>query len=352
MGRLFAMVMLFASSAGAQSQECSTVDNDADRLRCFDAKFPRKPDTAPAASSTAASAGAPLFEPPSAEKAAALPRFLKNFKLANEAAPSGALRADPASFSYAKLNNTQYSTAQAALIWEPAESWFPTDSYFATYGWGPIASYSINRNSLTTKQADTRQGGVGLYGTLFRISAPKNEGQLIAPIALGMVTKVEAAYRRNKVDDTESSVHTMDNWFVSRWFFDGIPYTEAFAWFVTPRLGFQLDDRKRAKPGSPLGETRAVFSQIKADLFPGMLSDRMKVSLLTQRYIDVSASDGLSKRYETFTKVGVDFILYPPRAPGMMFQPSIGLERSHGADLLSGLPKQGLTQLVFKLKVN
>lgn len=352
MKSLFAALVLLAAFAGAEAQECNTLDNDAERLRCYDVKFPRKPATAAVAVAPQASASAPGIEPPPAEKATVLPRFLKNFKLANEATPSGALRTDPASFSYAKLNSEEYSTVQAALIWEPAESWFPKDSYLATYGWGPIASYSINRNSLSTKRADSRQGAVGLYGTLFRISAPKEDGALIAPIALGMVTKLEAAYRRNKVDDTESSIYTLDNWFVSKWLFDGIPYTETFAWFVTPRLGLQLDDRKRVKPGSPLGETRAVFGQIKADLFPGMLSDRMKVSLLAQRYVDLSASDGLAKRYETFAKVGVDFILYPPRAPGATLQPSIGLERSYGADLLSGLPKQGLTQLVFKLKVN
>jgi len=347
---------------GAAAQECNTIKGDADRLLCYDARFPRTADPTSAAPSQPtgaqvaptpqSAASTPTVETPTVETASKLPRFLKNFKLANEATPSGALRTDPANFSYAKLNNEEYSTVQAALVWEPAESWFPAGSYLADYGWGPIASYSLNRNSLTTKRADVSQGAVGLYGTLFRIKGEKISGQLIAPIALGMVTKLEAAYRRNKVDDTKSTIYTLENWLVSSHLYGGIPYSDAFAWFVTPRLGYQVDDRQRAKAGSPTGETKAVFGQLRAELFPGAIFDRMKLTLLAQRYVDVSASGGIAERAETFSKIGVEFLLYPPRAQGLAIQPSLALERSYGADLLSGLPKQGLTQLSFKLKLN
>ena len=144
----------------------------------------------------------------------------------------------------------------------------------------------------------------------------------------------------------------MDNWLISRSLYDGIPYSSNLAWFITPRFGLQLEDRRHAKAGDPLGERRAVFGQLKADLYPGVLSDRVRISLLAQRYVDLSASDGLAERAETFAKAGVELLLFPPRLQNAVIQPSIALERSYGADLLNGLPKQGLTQVVLKLKLN
>jgi hypothetical protein len=340
------------SAATTWGQECNSIEGSADRLICYDAKFPRTVTTPDAIPPPVAPAVIPTFDPPPVETGTKLPAFMKNFKLANEATPSGSLRSDPASFSYAKLNGEEFSTVQAALIWAPSDSWFPAGSYLADYGWGPIASFSMNRNSLSTKRADVRQGAFGFYGTLFRIHGTKEPGTLIAPIALGVVTKFEAAYRRNKVDDTESVIYTMDNWFVSRSMYDGIPYSSRLAWFITPRFGLQLDDRRHAKAGDPLGERRAIFGQLKADLYPGAISDRMKISLLAQRYVDLSSSNGLTERAETFAKAGVEFLLYPPRLQNAVLQPSIALERSYGADLLNGLTKQGLTQLVLKLKIN
>jgi hypothetical protein len=352
MRQALAVTIAALVAASAYGQECNTIKSDADRLLCYDGKFPRESGAPQVGASPATPASAPSVEPPPVESAVTLPPFMKNLRLANETTPSGTLRSDPATLSYAKLNGEEYSTMQAALIWEPGESWFPEGSYLRKYGWGPIASISINRNSLSTKRADVRQGAVGLYGTAFRISGQKEPGTLVAPIALGMVTKFEVAYRRNKVDGTKSAIYTADNWFVSRWLFDGIPYSDKLAWFVTPRIGLQLDDRRRVKAGNPVGETRSVFGQLKTELFPGAISDRMKVTLLAQRYVDLSASDGISERAETFAKAGVEFLLYPPRLQNAVVQPSIGIERSYGADLLNGLPKQGLTQLVFKLKLN
>ena len=111
--------------------------------------------------------------PPAVEQPWVLPRVLQNFKLARETSPCGALRAEPAAVSYAKLTGNEYSPAQAALIWEPNESWFPRDSYLANKRWGPVASYSVNRNSLPAKRSDVCQGAVGLYGVLFRLSAQR-----------------------------------------------------------------------------------------------------------------------------------------------------------------------------------
>lgn len=340
---VFSLAMLGATSC-AWAQECNTIESDVGRLKCFDAKFPR----AAAMQAVAAPTG---IAPPPAESSVTLPRFLKNVKLANEATPLGTLRTEPASFGYSKLNSEEYSVAQAALVWEPAESWFPARSYFSEYGWGPYASISLNRNTLTTKRADTRQGAVGLFGTLFSISAQKEPDQLIAPIALGVLSKVEAAQRRNKVDGTESVLYTWDNWVTSKWLFGGIPYTERFAWFVSPRIGLQTEDRRHAKAGNPLGTTKSVFGQLRVDLFPGAISDRMKIGLTAQRYVDLSADAGVPERAETFGKASVELLLAPPRASNTV-TPSLALERSYGADLINGTPKQGLTQLVFKLKLN
>jgi len=350
--------LVFAAAVGsfvcgpAWGQECNTIESDAERLRCFDKQFPRASTAAVAGPESAASSPMDGTPPPEVGKPWTLPRFLQNFRLANETAPSGALRAEPAAFSYAKLNGTEYSTSQAALIWEPSESWFPQDTYLARNGWGPVASYSINRNSLPAKKSDVRQGAVGLYGVLFRIAADKEPGEITRKTLFGVLTKIDAAYRRNRVDDTKSMVYTIDNIAESRWLFDGIPYGDKFAWYLTPRFGLQAEDRQHVKSGNPKGETHSLFGQLKADLYPGMISDRMKVSLLIQRYVDLSAATGIDERHDTFSKAGVEFLLYPPRAAAAALQPSIALERSYGADLLNGLPRQGLTQLTFKLKVN
>lgn len=335
---------VLGATCSAWAQECNTIDSDDSRLKCFDAKFPRpaavQPGPAPAG-----------IAPPPIETARTLPPFLKNVKLANEATPSGTLRTDPASFGFSKLNSEEYSVIQAALVWEPGWSWFPEGGYLAEYGWGPYTSISVNRNTLTTKRADTRQLAVGLFGTLFSIPAHKEPGQLIAPIALAALSKVEAAQRRNKVDGTESMLYTWDNWFTSKWLFGGIPYTDQFAWFVTPRIGLQTEDRRTAKAGNPLGSTKSAFAQLRVDLFPGGISDRMKIGFTAQRYVDLSADAGVTERAETFGKASIEFLLSPPRASNTI-TPSLALERSYGADLINGTPKQGLTQLVFKMKLN
>ncbi|CAN0477996.1 unnamed protein product, partial [Phaeothamnion confervicola] len=210
-------------ATAAIGQKCNAIRDDAERLRCFDKMFPREAAEAQAAAPALPVSG-PTVAPPPVVAPFALPDFLRNFKLANEATPAGALRTDPAGFSYAKLNGEEYSVVQAALVWEPGESWFPADSYLSTYGWGPYASYSINRNSLSTKRADVRQGAIGLYGTLFSIKGQKEPGTLIAPISLATLTKLELGYRENKVNGTKSIIYTADNWLVSRWLYDGIPY--------------------------------------------------------------------------------------------------------------------------------
>lgn len=351
---LLSMVLLMASSS-TLAQDCSVIDSDTDRLRCYDTRFPRPtpaataPATPAVAAATPASPGSP---PPPAETAGQLPLFFKNVKLANETAPSGALRSEPANFSYAKLNGNEYSVVQAALIWEPSVSWFPDGSYLSDYGWGPYLSYTVNRNSLPTKRSDSRQGSIGLYGTVFSIKGDKQEGQLLAPIDFGMAARLDISQRRNRVDGTESSVYTADGYFVSRRLFHGIPNTDKLAWFVSPRIGLQWDDRKQVKAGSVAGKTRSAFWQLKGDLYLGAPFERAKLTVLAQRYVDLSASPGLTERYENFSKIGIEYLLYPPRVSNAPLQPSLALERSYGADLINGLPRQGLTQLVFKLKVN
>lgn len=337
-------VVALALSAGAaiaaSAQECRTIENKELRLACYD----QANGTAFPAATT------PQAAPASANNDSGFKQFLSELRLADESTPKG-LGSDPATISWARRDGEDFSTIKAALIWESTYSPFPNESYLARMGWGPVVSLSVNRNSLSTKKADARQANVGLQGTAFAWRANQLDARGNRWLYAALHSKLTAGYRENKVDATESNLFTADNVLVTDYLRYGLPYQSPFAVLVLPRFGLVHEDVRRAKAGVPTGNFNSVYGILKVEAFPALISDRLRVSLTAQRFVDFDVDGGNTKRRETYGKAAIDYLLYSPfESPTV--KPSFGLERTIGADPLNASPRFGQTQFVIRLKIN
>jgi hypothetical protein len=348
MKRLALFLASVIGVASAAAQDCRAIPDRDLRLACYDKEngtsFPATPAPAPASTPVAASAPASG----GASTREGWKQFISEVRLADESTPKG-LGSDPASLSFAKRDGEEFSVIKAALIWEKANSIFPNGTYLATYGWGPIASFSVNRNSLSTKKADSRQADAGLRGTLFKFAQLDAKGNNFVYAAAD--TKVTFGYRENKVDGTQSNLFVADNVLVTDYLLWGLPYQSPFAIQVLPRFGFVREDVRKAKAGVPTGNFNSVYGGIKVEAFPAVLSDRLRFSMTAQRFVDVDVDGANVKRHENYGKVAVDYFFYSP-LENPVVKPSIGLERAIGADLLNGAPRFGQTQLMLRLRIN
>jgi hypothetical protein len=335
--RLATSVVIGTFAGHAAALECNLIGEDKLRLACYDKAH-----------------GKVFLSPtPKAEESSKMPTkwesFNKNLKLADESTPKG-IGSDPATISLARRDGEEYSAIKAALIWEPSESIFPVNSWMGRNGWGPGAALSINRNSLAAKRTDSREVAIGLSGIAFEIDE-RSSSNARGSLRLGMVTKLSAGYRENRVEGTHSNLYKVENVFSSDYFRWGIQNDTDWAWYFIPRLGLFHEDIRRAKAGSPTGSYSSIYGIAKLEVYPTTLSNRLKLTMTAQRFQDLSASGGLSRRRETFAKAGIEYLLYSPTSTESVM-PSLALERTTGADPLNGASKFGQTQLVFKVKIN
>lgn len=324
------------------AQDCRGIANRELRLACYDTRHGTSFETAPPPSVPQSGNGTTDAGGPK--------QFVSDLRLADESTPKG-LGSDPASVSFARRDGEEFSAIKAALIWEATYSPFPNGSYLANYGWGPVASASVNRNTLSTKKADARQAELGLRGTAFQFKSQVPDPRGNKFLYAAMDSKLTLGYRENKVDGTHSNLLIADNVLSSDYLAWGLPYVSPFAVQLLPRFGFIREDVRRAKAGVATGDFRSVYGGVKVEAFPALLSNRLRFSLTAQRFIDIDTDPGISKRRESYGKIGVDYFFYSPlESPAV--KPSIGLERAIGADLLNGAPRFGQTQLMLRLRIN
>jgi hypothetical protein len=326
-------LLLSFFTSHAIALDCKTVADDVLRLACYDR-----------ANGKDFSQPAPVAQAP-AISTSRWGSFVRDLKLADESTPRG-LGSDPATFSAARRDGEEYTAVKAALVWESTLSIFPVDSWLGRNGWGPSAAVSVNRNTLVSKLTDNREASVGLSGIVFEF-----EDKATSKMHLGMYSRLSAGYRENKVQGTHSTLFKLENAFTSDYFRGGIPFETPWAVYFVPRLGLLYEDIHAATSGAPTGEYTSMYGVAKLEIYPTTLSDRLKFTATAQRFNDLSAQGGLTKRRETFAKVGIEYLLYSPTSLEPV-QPSLALERTTGADPLNGALKFGQTQIVFKLRIN
>lgn len=313
-----ASILLYVAAIGnAVAQDCTSIPDDILRLNCYDKHSGFQPPPAP---------------PPQ-------PSISKTLKLADEMTPKG-IGSDPASASLARKDGEEFSVIKAAVTWQPDFSLFD-NTLLGKYGWGPYLTYALYRNTLVGKVADTRNLSTGFTGTILNIDK----------VGFAFFSKFGYTYREDDIEPSRTDVFVWDNTLVADWLRCGIPTEGNVACYVFPRAGLIYEDKRRAKAGTPTGERSGAFVNIKGELYPGLLTDRLKFGGTWQRFEDNSASDGLDRRGETYKKIFVEYIFYSPLDDPAV-KPSMALERSTGADPLNGIPRAGLTQFTVRLKIN
>jgi len=314
----------------AAAEECRVIADNLLRLACYD-RLPGRPieqQSKPAES-----------ESPTDTATKQLKEFFSDVTVRDELTPKG-LGSDPAQFMLGRKNGENYSLVRAAVTYAPAISPFG-DTVLGRYGWGPYLSGWFNRNTLTGSRIDARGFSAGLSGTVFDIT---KEG-------FALYTNVGLGRKDNRVDGVTSNTGAIDNILVSDVLREGIPYSDPWAWFVYPRFGYYFEDRRETKGGQPTGRTNSLYGGIRIDTYPGLISNRLRVYGYAQWLSDTSASIGIQMRNDAYYKFGLDYLLYNPREKEWL-QPSIGLERTIGADPLTGTPNGNSTQLSLRIQVN
>jgi len=304
---IFAPLMVYAQT------ECAKISDDKDRLACFDKAFDVKP---------------------TATKFQGRPSIAaQRIKLRSDGAWDN-IGKDPASLSISRVNGEDASQIKAAVVvLGPAFD----------NGWQPFASYGINRNTLTKDKADVRAVTAGLSGSVFDY----------VDTGVSLWTTVSAAYRENKIDDTQSALARVDTFVAIRGLADGTPFPAGSNDFrLLPRFGFQFEDQHKVKQGAVAGNARGGFVGLRFDYWPGSISERLQFTAQTLRYRDFTVEALMTKRDTSYHKAGIDYYLYHPNDKSVWLLPVISLEREVGEDPVFGIPKAGRTQLSFKLKIN
>jgi hypothetical protein len=312
--------LAFVLSFGAAGQDCKLIADSALRLNCWDMKAGYVP---------------PAIAP---DEPAKPTTFSQDFHVANEITAKGG-GSDPASISLSRKDGESFSTIKAALIWEPAVATrVGTDP---GSGWGPSVALSINKQTLKSKPIDIRSASFGMYGTPF---TSKEYG-------ISLLTKASYTYREDGTSPARSDLLMIDNVIVADALLNGIPNKSPFSWFIYPRFGAVYEDVSRAKTGDPTGSRDSVYMGIRAEAYPRLLSDRIRLLGLGQRFVDTTVNGGLGKQRATYWKFDFDYALSAPGDTSGVV-PSIGFERTTGADPLNGIPRAGITQLMLRLKIN
>lgn len=271
--------------------------------------------------------------------------FLETVRVVDEVSLSGlvpfpvsGVGSDPAAISIRRSEGEDHSVVKAAVTWHAKYSPFG-DSLLGIYGWGPVAGYAIDRNSVSSEPTDVRNATAGLAGSVFDYTE--------APF--GIASLLAFTYRTERQENSRSNLLVSDNALVATWLYYGAPYTKGQnGYFVIPRFGLVAEDVRRAPDGGATGNRVSAFAGFKLEFFPGKVSEKTKLSLAGRRYVDTSADEPLEKRGQTYWKLAADYTLFGSDD----IKTSIGLDRSIGADLLNGGKDVGLTQLTFKLQIH
>lgn len=324
--RIFAMTCALLSTY-AFAQSCDKIQDNQLRLACYDraSGFVREANPKPEAPAIAAFTS---------------PRWYRRLYLRDDANPNKGIGSAPATFSLVRSNGEDASLVKFGIAWFPEMSPFP--GVLGDYGWGPFLSVSMNRNTLTAKRTDFRTFGAGLSGTVFDIDKSR----------FALWSSLRLMYQEDNKLATQSNVVQFDNYVVSDYLRRGIPYhPEQTAIFIAPRFGLALEDKNKVKTGENPGFTQAAYVSVRGDFYPGILSERIRISGLAQRFVDYSVPSGATKRRDNYFTASLDYVLQIPE-PNSWVMPSIGIERSVGADPLTGTPRGNQTMLTLRLQLN
>lgn len=312
-----AMLPMLAASQeislpSVEQKKCIDISEDKDRLSCFDKLFGVAPKEV-------------KYQPIPSE-------FQRRVKLRADGDWNN-LGKDAASLSISHVNGEDASQIKAAVVVLGNAS----DS-----GWQPFAAYGINKNTLTKDKSDIRTATVGYSGSLFNYF---ENGFSIWPT-------VNAAYRENRIDDTQSTLVKVDSVVAIKGLADGAADAAQNSFRILPRFGFQFEDQSKVKAGNIAGNARGGFIGLRFDYWPKVIADRLQFTAQTQKYRDTTVDSQLKKRDTTYTKFGFDYYLYDTNNKAEWFMPILSLEREIGENTLTGQPAANRTQLTLKLKIN
>jgi hypothetical protein len=247
---------------------------------------------------------------------------------------------EPASISLTRSDgNTDYAVKAGLTLNLGRDLLLP----FFGRGWSSYVAAAVNRNTLSSKEANFKALEYGATGSVFDLSA-----------GFSLATDLLLNVKEDRVKDTLSRGAAVDSILILREKIleHGIPYSDQYAYFVFPRAGLYFDDYTKVAAGDTPGEAWGGHIGVYGSFYPGGALWRVKLYGEIRRAIDLHASSGLERRASTYKRIGIDYAFLDPRSKPPAVVPSLGLERVVGGFFLDGTDTVSQTVLMFKLKIN
>lgn len=256
----------------------------------------------------------------------------------------------PAVIGYSRAGGIESSRLKAAFTYFDGENQF-VPSPLPGYVWD--FSLSIDRNTQTTKYADTRAIQANLQGAHSLSGTPRG---------LGFTSDLMAKYQRRKTDSASDAqgVWTLGLYYPDIGFKGG--GTDPTTWwqpefYFGPYYVDTLDAPAKTLEGKTLGH----FARFKIAIFPlrcvidnpsswcsTSLGDRFSLRALAQYQHNTSApTPGIEREFRYYeSSAAVTFVAPDEKNT---FIPGIQLKRTYGEDFLKGQPRRGATEILFTL---
>ena len=319
-GLTFALCGLLSTAAIAE--ECRDIVDSAKRLSCYDRQDKKSQEDKKKADEESNS------------------WILQNLTVRDTTGPNAK---DSASLSITRSGGDTNSVTKLGATLDLGQTGLP--DMLKDRGWSWYLSAALNKDTGPKQPTDARNFELGTSGNFFNRTTDH----------FSLLTQASLNAKDDKVAGTFSYGVALDTTLLLKpgILERGLPYAkDQSAYFIKPHFGVFYDDFSRVKTGSTAGTANGAHANIDIEYYPGGNLWRFKLYTDSKRALDLNTSSGMTPRYSTYNKIGIDYALIDPHATDSIVKPSLAIERIIGSYFPDGTQLTTQTRLMLKLKVN
>lgn len=244
---------------------------------------------------------------------------------------------EPALVGFKRENHRSDPVLKAAIVANG-----PTLGFVRNWNWLLSADFNIDLSASAKERANSKSVGGGARGVL---------GNYVEE-GWALDSTVRAYVKRNSELHTRSAGAAVGNILAIKGLADGAPWeTDRTTFQLIPNFGVSYDRLQEVEVGKSKGAYTSAYAGVNLSIWPSFLK-RTRVVVSAQRFVDLSATQQLSKRRSNYFTAGIEFYLYDPLAKDVKFTPRIALQRDVGDDPLTDTVDKNRTLFVFKFTLN
>lgn len=207
-------------------------------------------------------------------------------------------------------------------------------------GWQPFAAGDWNRDTTGTKPKDLFDLSVGITGSLWDAFSP---GWTLLPT-------LRAMHRRDEFGTTDLNALSLHINIITLKWVTMVEKPHENSYSFVPHLGYRAEHRNGG--GKDEGRWGSAYVGLDTSAQLNGIMPRLSATLSYQRFSDLSAPSGQTKRQANYTVASIKYAFTDPEDKTATLKPSISLSHETGTDVLGGGDKTNKTSLGLGLKFN